>query len=61
MTPRDEAKLAQLNKKIENTEEEIKKGDKVAQCTLKEHKGYLLYIESDVERKGGFGSTGDLR
>ena len=36
----------------------IKKGDKVAQCTLKEHKGYLLGIESDTERTGGFGSTG---
>ena len=39
----------------------IKKGDKIAQCTLKEHKGYLLGIESDTERSGGFGSTGDLR
>jgi len=37
---------------------EINKGDKVAQCTLKEHKGYLLGIESDAERSGGFGSTG---
>lgn len=36
----------------------INKGDKVAQATLKEHKGYLLGIESDVERSGGFGSTG---
>lgn len=36
----------------------IKKGDKIAQCTLKEHKGYLLGIESDAERSGGFGSTG---
>ena len=35
----------------------INKGDKIAQCTLKEHKGYLLGIESDVERKGGFGSS----
>lgn len=35
----------------------INKGDKVAQCTLKEHKGYLLGIESDIERKGGYGST----
>lgn len=39
----------------------INKGDKIAQCTLKEHKGYLLGIESDTERSGGFGSTGDLR
>ena len=36
----------------------INKGDKIAQCTLKEHKGYLLDIESDVERVSGFGSTG---
>lgn len=39
----------------------INKGDKVAQCTLMEHKGYLLGIESDVERSGGFGSTGGIR
>lgn len=36
----------------------IEKGDKVAQCTLKEHKGYLMGYESDVVRNGGFGSTG---
>ena len=36
----------------------IKKGDKVAQCTLKEHKGYLMGYESDVIRSSGFGSTG---
>ena len=36
----------------------INKGDKVAQITLMEHKGYLMGIESDVERSGGFGSTG---
>ena len=35
----------------------IKKGDKVAQCTLKEHKGYLMGYESDTIRDGGFGST----
>ena len=35
----------------------INKGDKVAQITLKEHKGYLMGIESDTERTGGFGST----
>jgi dUTPase len=39
----------------------INKGDKVAQCTLMEHKGYLLGIESDTERRGGFGSTGGIR
>ena len=36
----------------------IKKGDKVAQCTLKEHKSYLMGYESDVTRTGGFGSSG---
>ncbi|MGJ0302498.1 hypothetical protein NG774_04125 [Aliarcobacter cryaerophilus] len=36
----------------------ISKGDKVAQCTLKEHKGYLMGYESDTIREGGFGSTG---
>jgi len=36
----------------------IKKGQKVAQCTLKEHKGYLMGYDSDVTRDGGFGSTG---
>lgn len=43
--------------KLINTDFKINKGDKVAQCTLKEHKGYLLGIESDIERKGGYGST----
>lgn len=36
----------------------INKGDKVAQITLKEHKGWLMCIESDTERTGGFGSSG---
>jgi len=35
----------------------IKKGDKIAQILLKEHKGYLLGVSSDEERNGGFGST----
>ena len=35
----------------------IKKGDKIAQCTLVEHKGWLMGIESEIERTGGFGST----
>ena len=37
----------------------VTKGDKVAQCTLKEHKGYLMGYESDVVRVSGFGSTGE--
>ena len=36
----------------------INKGDKVAQCTLVEHKGYLMGIESETERVGGFGHSG---
>ena len=36
----------------------IKKGDRVAQATLMEHKSYLFGIETEDERSGGFGSTG---
>ena len=36
----------------------IKKGDKIGQITLLEHKSYLFGVESDVVRDGGFGSTG---
>ena len=36
----------------------IKRGDRIAQITLLEHKSHLFGIESDEERKGGFGSTG---
>lgn len=47
------------NKRLEKTKVfKISKGDKVAQCTLKEHKGYLMGYESDKVRYGGFGSTG---
>ena len=35
----------------------INKGDKVAQCTLKEHKGYLMGVDTEEKRTGGFGST----
>jgi dUTPase len=37
---------------------EIKKGDKICQIILKENKSYLMGVESDEERSGGFGSTG---
>lgn len=37
----------------------IKKGDKIAQISLVEHKTYLLGVETGEERKGGFGSTGN--
>lgn len=36
----------------------IKKGDKIAQIMIKEHKAYLFGIETEQERSGGFGSTG---
>ena len=35
----------------------IKKGDKVAQCTIAPHKGYLMDYETETLRTGGFGST----
>lgn len=35
----------------------ISKGDKIAQILLKEHKSYLMGIETEEERTGGFGST----
>ncbi len=37
----------------------IKKGQKIAQIMLKEHKTGLFGIESDVERVGGFESSGE--
>jgi len=45
--------------KVNDKKFKIKKGDKVAQCTLKEHKGYLMGYESNIIRDGGFGSTGE--
>lgn len=37
----------------------IEKGDKIGQLLLIEHKGYLFGIESEEERTGGFGSSGN--
>ena len=37
---------------------EIKKGDKIVQCTLLKHQSCLMGIDTDEERQGGFGSTG---
>jgi len=37
----------------------IKKGQKIAQATLLEHKAFLLGVETEDERSGGFGSTGE--
>ena len=36
----------------------IKKGDKIAQIIIKEHKSYLFGIVTEDARSGGFGSTG---
>jgi len=35
----------------------IKAGERVAQCSIKEHKSYMFGIKSDDIREGGFGST----
>ena len=35
----------------------IKAGEKVAQCSIQEHKSYMFGIKSDEIRVGGFGST----
>jgi len=52
--------MEKLVKRYGRTVVQIKKGDKIAQILLKEHKGYLLGIETEEERVGGFGST-DIR
>ena len=43
---------------IKDNDFKIKKGDKVAQCTIAPHEGYLMGYESDAVRVSGFGSTG---
>jgi len=43
---------------IDDKRFKIKQGDKVAQCTLKEHKSYLMGYDNDVIRENEFGSTG---
>lgn len=40
---------------------EIKRGQKVAQISLVEHKSYLFGVESVDKRAGGFGSTDKLK
>ena len=44
---------------LDLTSFKIDKGEKIAQILLKEHKSYLMGIESNEERTGGFGSTGN--
>jgi dUTPase len=38
---------------------EIKKGERIAQIMLKRHETYIMGINTDDERNGGFGSTGE--
>lgn len=46
-------------KETQSPQYEIKKGDRIAQILLKEHKSYLFGIKSNEKRSGGFGSTGE--
>lgn len=57
--PMDIQSVYAINENAFTSEYTINKGDKVAQCTLKEHKGYLMGYESDVVCEGGFGSAGE--
>jgi len=41
------------------TSHTIKKGDRIAQIQLVEHKSYIFGVDSEDERNGGFGSTGN--
>jgi dUTP pyrophosphatase len=46
------------NYPVDRNTYEIKKGDRVGQIILLEHKSYLFGIDTDEVRAGGFGSTG---
>ncbi len=56
MDYKDEIKMIIYN--ATNVAFTIKKGDKIGQITLLEHKSHLFNIDSDTERVGGIGSTG---
>lgn len=61
---RDEIKIILHNPLNENSYDcdmscIINKGDKIAQIELCEHKTYLLGVETDKQRIGGLGSTGN--
>ena len=53
--------LSCINSMYDKGSYAIKKGDKIAQVLLKEHKSYLFDIDSGEERTGGIGSTDDNR
>lgn len=44
---------------VEMSNYTIKKGDRIAQMSMFEHKSAMFGIESEEERTGGFGSTGE--
>ena len=46
-----------LNGALNSVSYEIKKGERIGQLILLEHKSSLFGIESEDERNGGFGST----
>jgi deoxyuridine 5'-triphosphate nucleotidohydrolase len=52
----DEIMMIIYNSNRENYH--IEKGDRIAQITLLKHYGYLFDINTEKERKGGFGSSG---
>ena len=43
---------------LKDNDFKISKGDKVAQCTIAPHEGFLMGYETETLRTGGFGSTG---
>jgi dUTP pyrophosphatase len=53
----DEIKLIISN--ISNEEIKVSRGNKIGQLIFIEHSGYLCDITSEVDRDGGFGSTGE--
>jgi len=54
---RDEIKIRLHNPSQDTERVYIKKGDRIAQITLLEHKSEIMNMHSDDVRTGGFGST----
>lgn len=57
MDYKDEIKIILHN--FSNEKFIINKHDKIAQILLKEHKTYLMGVDTEEERCGGFGSSGN--